>query len=174
MADRYRPSSEFLNLVLINEVPIDNTVYGQQNLRRLLSMVSDEDRTNRDWAAFLISGLAMDTPAIRQALHAAAQDSDKDTRDEAIVGLARRDRGSAMKLLIPRLKNEVSLVLLEAAAILGERELVQLLSFLKRDGVITERLQKHWKIALKACKAGVGSEEYVDPSESHIQHRTTE
>lgn len=167
----YRPASDFLNLILTDKVAIDQSVYGQQNLRRLLSFVSDEDRTNRDWAAHLISGLAMDTSPIRQALETAARDPDRDTRDEAIVGLARRDRKSAIEHLVPLLENEVSIVLLEAAAILGEADLVPLLKRLKQDGAITQRMQKNWKAAFNACKVGVSSEANVSPSELERQHR---
>ena len=53
----YLPSSEFLNYVLADEIAFDETPLGQANLQRLLAMVTDEDRSNRDWAAFLISGL---------------------------------------------------------------------------------------------------------------------
>lgn len=166
MPERYLPASDFLNCVAHGEVIFDESRFGRHNLNRLLALVTDADRSNRDWATFLISGLRMDTPKIRDVLLLAAQDADKDTRDEAIVGLARRDREAAKSLIKPLLAEDVSLVLLEAAAILGCKELVPALEIAKTSGAVTERLLEKWETAIAACTEGVGIDpEFTERSE---------
>lgn len=159
MSERYLPASDFLNCVAHGEVIFDETNFGRHNLNRLLAMVTDADRSNRDWATFLVSSLRMDTPKIREVLLQAAQDADGDTRDEAIVGLARRDGKAAKRLLKPLLAEDVSLVLLEAACILGCKELIPALEIAMTSGAITKKMQEPWNAAVAACTAGVG----IDP-----------
>ena len=158
MAEQYLPSSEFLNYVLDDEIVFDDSTFGQKNLHRLLAMVDDSDRSNRDWAAFLIAGLPFDSPEIRQAIVRAADDDDADTRDEALVGLARRDRVVAIERLLPLLTEDIGIVLLEAATILGDQSLVPALKEIEGREGGSEALLNQLRRALAACEAGVGDD----------------
>ncbi|QNA86501.1 lyase [Sphingomonas sp. So64.6b] len=172
MVDRYLPSSEFLNYILAGEVAFDLTTLGQANLKCLLTLVTDEDRANRDWAAFLIAGLSLDTEEIRLALITAADDADHDTRDEAIVGLARRDRAAALERLRPLLEEEIGLVLLEAATILGDRSLISALKEIESWEGDDDAVREQLRLALAACEAGVGHD--VAGHDLVYQHRLSE
>ena len=121
-------------------------------------MVDDPDRSNRDWATFLIAGLPFDAPEIRQALVRAADDDDYDTRDEAIVGLARRDRLVAIERLRPLLTEEIGVVLLEAATILGDQTLVPALKEIESWEGGSEAVLNQLRLAIAACEAGVGED----------------
>lgn len=156
MTERYLPSSEFLNYAVADEITFDDTVVGQANLAQLLGLVADDDRANRDWAAFLIAGLSLDSPDIRAALLVAANDTDVDTRDEAIVGLARRDHKAALELLKPLLNEEIGEVLLEAATILGDRSLVPALKTIEHWEGGDESIREQLRVAIMACEAGQG------------------
>lgn len=158
MTDRYLPASEFLNWILNDEVVLDESVFGHQNLERLLAMVDDPDRSNRDWATFLIAGLPYDSPEIRQALLRAADDHDPNTRDEAIVGLARRDRSAAINRLRPLLNGEIGVVILEAATILGDPSLFPLLKEIETWDGGSDAVRDQLRQALAACEAGIGED----------------
>ena len=95
------PSSEFLNYVLADEIAFDGSPIGRANLNLLLSLVDAPDVSDRDWATFFIAGLNEDGPAIRRALLRAVVDDHVDVRDEALVGLARRDPAVALERLPP-------------------------------------------------------------------------
>jgi hypothetical protein len=57
----------------------------------LMKLTTDEDSTVRDWATFgLGTQLGVDGPIIRDCLLARLEDTDADTRAEAMVALARR------------------------------------------------------------------------------------
>ena len=170
--DRYLPPSDFLNSLLNDEVVLGDSQFGRANLARLLSLVWDPDTANRDWATFLISGLPMDSPEIRQALLTASKDSDFDVRDEAIVGLARRDRNAALALLVPLLSEELRVVLLEAATILGEPSLVSALKEIETWKGGSERVRDQLALALAACEAGVGQD--IPKDELIAQHRLSD
>jgi HEAT repeat protein len=61
------------------------------SLAALCDLSQDEDEDVRDWATFGLGELTdADSPAIRDALIAHVEDSDYETRIEAIIGLARR------------------------------------------------------------------------------------
>lgn len=158
MAERYLPASEFLNCVLADEITLDASILERANLRTLLQMVDDPDRSNRDWATFLIAGLPFDSPEIREALLQAANDADIDTRDEAIVGLARRDRATAIERLKPLLTEEIGVVLLEAATILGDSSLLPALKEIEGWDGGGDGVRDQWRRALAACEAGIGED----------------
>jgi len=164
MAESYFPESEFLNHVIAGEIAFDDTPFGQANLTRLLGFADDPDRSNRDWAAFVISGLPLDGDAIRTALLRLATDEDPDTRDEAIVGLARRDPVAALALLRPLLTAELGTVTLEAATILGDPSLVPLLRELRLwEG--GETVRARLEDAISACENGIGVDDWPDTGE---------
>ncbi|MEO8028172.1 MAG: HEAT repeat domain-containing protein [Bryobacteraceae bacterium] len=57
----------------------------------LLTLMTDPSNDVRDWATFAVGVLgSADTPEIREALFARTADPDIDTREEAMVGLAKR------------------------------------------------------------------------------------
>ena len=99
--------------------------FAEANLRRLIAMTRDADRTNRDWATFLLSQSDIDTPEVRDTLVQAAGGDDAATRAEAIWGLARRDQDMALPLVQAALAGEcVSTPILEAAALLARPSLI--------------------------------------------------
>jgi hypothetical protein len=97
--DRYEPTSDFLTAVINDDAPLSGSIFGDANLCRLIAMTRDPDKSNRDWATFLLAQSDFDDDAIRQALLRAAGDDDEVVRAEAIVGLARRDRDLALPLI---------------------------------------------------------------------------
>lgn len=154
MAEPYRPASEFLNAVISDEVPLTGGAFGESNLSRLIAMTRDPDRSNRDWAALLLSQQELDSPGIRAALLAATRDEDECVRAEALCGLAARDRAAALPLLHEALAaDRVSAPVFEAAALVAHPSLVGPLSAFAEpsdndfiDGLVIE--------ALAACGKG--------------------
>lgn len=168
MSERYLPTSEFLNHVIAGEISFDGSPLAEENLRQLLGMVNDPDKANRDWAAFVISGLPYDTPEIRAALIKAAGDRDLDARDEAIVGLARRDREEALARLGPLLIDDISLVLVEAVTILGEPSLLPALKTVATWEGGGERFVERLQQAIAACETGVGVDSWPDGDRPYL------
>jgi hypothetical protein len=165
MSERYLPASEFLNYVIAGEIAFEDSPLAEANLRQLLEMVDDSDRSNRDWAAFVISGLPLDTPEIRDALLKAADGGDPDTRDEAIIGLARRDRHAALIRLAPLLNEELGVMLLEAATILGDPSLVPALKEMENWEGEDNQIREQLRLAIAACERGVGEDGWPDAGE---------
>ncbi len=125
MSERYQPTSPFLQAVLAEEAPLSGDVLGEANLHRLITLTHDGDRTNRDWATFLLAQEDIDTPAVRSALVQAASDTDEFVRAEAILGLAMRDPAQALPLVQAALKAaSVALPVLEAAALCADPSLI--------------------------------------------------
>lgn len=56
----------------------------------LIEMTRDADQGIRDWATFGLGNTELDTPTIRDAMAARLDDSDAQTRAEALYGLAER------------------------------------------------------------------------------------
>jgi len=128
--------------------------FGEANLRRLIAMTRDPDRSNRDWAALLLSQQDLDTPEIRAALFAAARDEDEYVRAEALCGLAARDPALALPLLHEALAaGSVALPVFEAAALAAHPSLVEPLSAFAQpsDNDLIDHLVLE---ALAACEAG--------------------
>ncbi len=62
-----------------------------QAIESLIVLTKDPEAHVRDWATFALgTQVEVDTPELREALVDRLADEDEDTRDEAIVGLARR------------------------------------------------------------------------------------
>jgi len=92
MTDGYSPPSEFLCSFFGNdEVPLQGSPFAEANLALLIRLTRDPVHANRDWATFLLSQSAVDTPVVRTALIQAAHENDDIVRDEALSGLALRD-----------------------------------------------------------------------------------
>jgi hypothetical protein len=153
--DKYLPESPFLIAVSNGDVEFVDHPRADFNLRELLGFVRDQDRANRDWAAFLIAQLPLDTTEIRAALVHASADEDGDVRDEALVGLARRNRAAALERIVPELEESVSPALLEAAAIIADPSLLPLLSAPEGWGSGDEDRFERLRKAIAACEAGV-------------------
>lgn len=79
----------------------------QRSIETLVELSSDEDVDVRDWATFgLGTQIEEDSEEIRAALRARLEDSDPETRWEAIVGLAQRDRASVRAILLEELADD--------------------------------------------------------------------
>ena len=95
------------------------------NVRRLMTLMRDEDAANRDWATLLLAQQDLDTDGVRQALLAAAEDENEYVRAEAILGLAQRNKALALPLIRRELGHErVAVPLFEAAALVADPSLV--------------------------------------------------
>ena len=129
MSDRRVPASAFLKAVVADDLPLSTEADGAANLDQLIALTRDQDRSNRDWATFLLASEDVDNAAVRQALLAAALDEDATIRAEAIFGLARRDRALALPFDRKALDdNIVAFPIFEAAALIAEPSLVDGLS----------------------------------------------
>ncbi len=125
MTDRYTPSSDFLKAVVADDLPLSTDGDGAANLAQLIALTRDPDRSNRDWATFLLASEDVDNDAVRQALLDASRDEDSTIRAEAIFGLTRRDRALALPLVRQALAdNIVAFPIFEAAALLADPSLV--------------------------------------------------
>jgi hypothetical protein len=115
-------------------------------------MTRDAQTANRDWAAFLLGQKDIDTPEVRTALLAAAEDEDVYVRAEAICGLAQRDTSLALPLVQRELSGEsVAMPIFEAATIVAHPSLAaDLRRFVEPSGNVSlDRLAVE---ALQACE----------------------
>ena len=154
MNELYRPASDFLEAVAAEEVPLFGSDFADANFQRLIAMTRNEDRSNRDWATFLLSQQDVDTPQVREALIIAAQDEDEIVRAEAVLGLAQRDRTLALPFArIALMSDHACMPVFEAAALIADPSLVELLrTWAQRsDDDFLDRLARK---ALIACELG--------------------
>lgn len=157
MNNPYEPTSEFLKGVAANSVPLSGGALADANLHRLIQMTRDGDRTNRDWATFLLALKDVDTTVVRDALLQAAGDEDDFVRAEAVYGLARRDPAVALPFVQAALgADSVAVPILEAAALCAHPSLVDgLRKFAEpSDSPYLDGLAAD---ALAACENGVPS-----------------
>jgi ADP-ribosylglycohydrolase len=121
----------------------------EQALDTLIELSHDETSDVRDWATFgLGSQVDIDTPAIREALVARLTDPHRDTRGEAMVGLARRKDERVIGPLIAEIgSQEVGSLALDAAYEIADPRLCQALLALKADIGEDEELER----ALQSC-----------------------
>jgi hypothetical protein len=155
MSDRHAPSSEFLKAVVADDLPLSTEGDGAVNLERLIVLTRDADRSNRDWATFLLASEDVDNAMVRKALLDASRDEDPTIRAEAIFGLTRRDRELALPLVRQALAdNIVAFPIFEAAALLADPSLVD--SLRGFTGPSDEPYLDHCAAgALSACETGV-------------------
>ncbi len=116
----------------------------------LIELTRDPVDYVRDWATFgLGSQTDLDTPEIRAALAARLADEDLETREEAILGLARRGD----RRMLPMLREELAAGLIgsnlmESAALIRAPELYPLLvAFRGQPNVRESELEE----AIQAC-----------------------
>lgn len=97
--------------------------------RALVKLSADQDRDVRNWATFgLGTQCHNNTNEIRGALFARINDTDEETRNEAILGLARRKIRNVIPILVRELEAEPdnpSPLAIEAAAELLAPELLE-------------------------------------------------
>jgi len=154
MTEIYEPSSEFLRAITSGDVPLSGSSWAESNLCRLVAMTHDADRSNRDWATFLLSQADLDTSDVREALLQATEDDDENVRAEAIWGLAKRDRELALPLVHRALSaGSVTVPIIEAAALVAHSSLV---ADLLRFSAPSDRayLDELIQAALTACQTG--------------------
>ncbi|MGK6324631.1 HEAT repeat domain-containing protein [Sphingomonas sp. DT-51] len=148
--EQYGPSSAFLTWVINEDAPLTGSEYAAENLSKVIALMTDKDTSNRDWAAFIIANLKLDTPVVRAALTICADDPDENVRAEAIRGLARIDAVAALPYIQRALAApSVGMDIFEAAAIVADASLVkQLTNFATKcdDKIIAD--------ALQACRTG--------------------
>lgn len=142
--DRYEPPSAFLKSLIEDDSSLTEDRSGQ-SLVRLIGLMSDKETANRDWATLILAQQEIDTQAVRNALLAAAEDKDEHVRAEAILGLAQRDKATALPLLQRELsRDSVALPLFEAAALVADASLAEPLRAFSEpsDGTFWTNLRK--------------------------------
>ena len=126
MCEQHDPTSRFLVDVANDDVPLTGNEFAEANAELLIALTNDEDRSNRDWATFLLARSEIDTAEARNALLHAAKDNDPDVRAEAIAGLAQRDQKLALPLVRTALQAHVAGAgIFEAAARIGSPLLIE-------------------------------------------------
>lgn len=131
--DLYVPASDFLNLLRLEEITLEETPFGNANLVQLIRLTRDDDASNRDWAVFLSSESERDEESVRGALRTALNDSNEDVRAEALVGLAKRVPAEAEPIVREGLAGEwVSQHIVEAASYVAAPTLLPMLRELDR------------------------------------------
>ena len=107
------------------DIPLTGGPEGDANLALLIAFTRDADVSNRDWATMTLAMQGIDTPEVRAALVAAAEDSDCCVRGEALEGLADRDRDLALPLLRRELmRNECGYATFKAAHSIADHSLL--------------------------------------------------
>jgi HEAT repeat protein len=92
----------------------------------LVRLSQDPEVPVRDWATFSLAQTDHDSPAVRDALRARAEDPDEETRWEAVVGLARRHDPEALPRVAAGLRaGVVGKLVVEAAEELGDPSLLE-------------------------------------------------
>jgi hypothetical protein len=160
MNDGYEPASNFLVWVLNEEAPLTGSEQADVNLDRVIPLTADDDASNRDWATFILGNCDLDTPAIRAALTARADDPVERVRAEAIRGLARKDRSFALPYVQRALDSKFATVnVFEAAAIVAHPSLIEQLSRFAKS-TDDEQMDQLVRDALIACQCGKPDERY--------------
>ncbi len=121
----------------------------ERGIQTLIELSNDEDEDVRDWAVFgLGSQVDTDSIAVREALYRRIDDVHEDTRDEALVGLARRGDERVVEPLLGRLRSEsVGKLAVEAAMEIGDERLHDALVSLREwwdvdNDLLTEAIER--------------------------------
>jgi hypothetical protein len=126
----------------------------------LIALSSDEDAQVRDWATFgLGQQIEADTAEIREALCARLTDADRDTRLEAISGLARRKDMRVIDHIITALAaGEVGSAIFEAVVDVADSTFCKHLEGTRQSGrelpeiiAKSDHLRSAWRKAVAAC-----------------------
>lgn len=124
----------------------------KQAQQSLATLSEDDDSLVRNLATFSLGSLShRNDPAVRDTLFKRVGDSDKETREEAIFGLAARKDRRIIDLIIEILQGpDVSTLIIEAAAEIGSPKLYPYLIPLKKRAsrVNIDLLNE----AIKSCK----------------------
>lgn len=125
----YEPTSDFLIDVVNEAVPLSGSEFADHNLRRVIDHLTDAEAVNRDWAAFILGNLDLDSPIIREALlTAATTDCSPLVRAEALRGLAQLSPALALPHVHQALLADSVLVnVFEAAEIIADPSLLDAL-----------------------------------------------
>ena len=125
MDEDYVPKSDFVWMAANGEAPLTGSDAAELNLQLLIAFTRDADVSNRDWATMTLAMQEIDTPQVRGALLAAAEDPDVVVRGEALQGLAQRDRELALPLVERELQlNDWAYATFEAAETIGHPSLL--------------------------------------------------
>jgi HEAT repeat protein len=126
------PDEDVRLAVARNALPINDeqTETVDSRVEALIKLTEDPVDDVRDWACFTLRlRLNADLPPVREALAARLNDPHDDTRCEALVGLAYRKDPRALEAVTAALQDdEIYLLELEAAAVLGDPSLHPLLA----------------------------------------------
>jgi HEAT repeat protein len=128
-------------------------LFGQDDPRAVAALIElsgDVESDVRDWATFGLGTILdeLDTPELREALAARLTDPHRDTRGEAMVGLAlRKDQRVRGPLIAEIDSDDVGSLALEAASKLADPRLCPALLKLKADIGGDQELER----ALQSC-----------------------
>ncbi len=131
-------------------------------IRKLIELTRDENPDIRNWATFGLGNIGdKDIPKIREALFERIRDRDKDTRYEAMIGLAKRKDIRIVGIIQSEIESERPWGYVFEAIIEYPRR--QYLTALKKhwnNASKMERKEKFWysllRDAIKACNgAGI-------------------
>lgn len=154
----YHPASDFLMMVLNEEAPLSGRPLADANLALQIDFTRDADTSNRDWAIFLLSQSELDSPEIRAAFKHALDDENEDIRGEALVGIAKRERGFALPRVAELLAADwVDELTLEAASYVADPSLLPALCEIRdfADAEIDGMLKMYLDEALESCATGI-------------------
>ncbi len=153
MDEPYLPKSDFIWMAANDEIPLTGSEQADHNLRLLIALMRDPDVSNRDWATMTLAMQDLDTPDVREALLASADDVDVIVRAEALEGLAQRDKELALPLVEQELlRDECGYGTFRAAEIIGHRSLLPgLCQWRGRTGA--SWIDNTVEEAIRACEA---------------------
>lgn len=112
----------------------------------LIELSTDKDTDVRDWATFSIgSMITRNNKAIRDALWARVNDTDEDTRMEAVMGLASRKDPGIYEIIRRELSTgEIGTLLFDAIAALGGQEFLSPLKKLHKQSANDHTIHPQW------------------------------